>query len=202
MHDFVLFAQPWYVNLLIMIPFIAYFAWRKKGLLITKKQLTLAALFGIAFGFVEAAVVIYIRAAIGLLPGYEGGLSEIRSLSLDIYQQTQILNEFPMSLLTIEIFRELATLIMLVTVALLIVKTWRERWAMFLWIFAAWNIFYYVGLWATVRWPSSLTTPDVLFLIPVPWFSQVWFPLLVSALSMVAITLSTRTRKQRWFGHH
>ena len=101
-----------------------------------------------------------------------------------------------MSLLTIEIFRELATLIMLVTIALLIVKTWRERWAMFLWIFAAWNIFFYVALWATVRWPSSLTTPDVLFLIPVPWFAQVWFPLLVSGLTMVAVVLTAKQVKQ------
>jgi len=31
---------------------------------------------------------------------------------------------------------------------------------------------------------------DVLFLIPVPWVAQVWFPLLVSALTVLAIALS------------
>ena len=63
---------------------------------------------------------------------------------------------------------------------------------MFLWTFAVWDVVYYVGLWATVRWPSSLTTPDVLFLIPVPWLSQVWFPLFVSALALGAVLLARR----------
>ena len=33
MNEFVLFAEPWWVNLLIAIPFVAYFLWRKRGLL-------------------------------------------------------------------------------------------------------------------------------------------------------------------------
>jgi len=30
---------------------------------------------------------------------------------------------------------------------------------------------------------------DVLFLIPVPWIAQVWFPLAVSSLTVIAIAL-------------
>jgi hypothetical protein len=59
----------------------------------------------------------------------------------------------------------------------------------FLWTFAIWDIVYYAALWATVRWPLSLRDPDILFLIPVPWLSPVWFPLLVSALALVAVLL-------------
>ncbi|HVH69643.1 MAG TPA: hypothetical protein VNB49_00850, partial [Candidatus Dormibacteraeota bacterium] len=51
---------------------------------------------------------------------------------------------------------------------------------------------YYLALWATVRWPLSLRDPDVLFLIPRPWISPVWFPLLVSGLA-VAVVLFART---------
>jgi hypothetical protein len=51
---------------------------------------------------------------------------------------------------------------------------------------------YYAGLWATVRWPYSLLSPDVLFLIPVPWVAQVWFPLLVSALAILAVIAGNR----------
>jgi hypothetical protein len=98
----------------------------------------------------------------------------------------------PKSFLTVEIVREAATIIMLISVALLTVSAARERWAIFLWAFAVWDVFYYVGLRATVGWPSSLLTPDVLFLIPVPWFSQVWFPILVSALTLVAIALAKK----------
>jgi len=190
MNEFTLFAQPWWVNLFITIPFVAYYLWRKEGLVISKWTLISSGLFGIAFGFVEASVVVYLRAAVGLLPGYGGTLSDVVKLSADIYQQAQILSELPGSLLAVEIFREAAAMIMLLGTALIAVKSLRERWAIFLWTFATWDIFYYVGLWATVRWPSSLLSPDVLFLIPVPWFSQVWFPLLVSALTMVAVVIT------------
>ena len=195
MNEFSLFAQPWWVNFLTGIPFVAYYLWRKEGLIISKWILLISGLFGIAFGFVEASVVVYLRAAVGLLPGYGGTLSDVTRFSADIYQQAQILSELPKSLLAVEFFREAATMIMLLSMALLAVKSLRERWAIFLWTFATWDIFYYIGLWAIVRWPSSLLTPDVLFLIPVPWFSQVWFPILISALTMVAVVITRKDVK-------
>jgi hypothetical protein len=81
-------------------------------------------------------------------------------------------------------------MVMLISVTLLTVSRASARWAAFLWLFALWDIAYYAGLWATVRWPASLTDLDVLFLIPVPWIAQVWFPLLVSGLTLVAIAVS------------
>ncbi len=192
MNEFVLFARPWPVNLFILAPFATYYLWRREGLTLTRDALVAACFFGIAFGFVEAAVVVYLRAAVGLLPGYGGSLADVAGLSADIFQQTQILNELPRSLFAVELFREAATMIMLVSVALLAVKTTRERCAIFLWTFAIWDISYYLGLWATVRWPPSLFTADVLFLIPVPWFAQVWFPVLVSVLFMGAVLLARR----------
>ena len=80
-------------------------------------------------------------------------------------------------------------MIMLTMVALLAASTRRERWAAFLWAFAFWDLSYYVGLWTTIRWPTSFLYLDVLFLIPVPWIAQVWFPLLVSLLTMLVIAL-------------
>ena len=195
MNEFNLFAEPWWVNLFVAVPFVAYYLWRQKGLVISNFTLIIAALFGMAFGFVEASVVVYLRAAVGLLPGYGGTLSDIARLSADIYQQARILGELPKSLLAVELFRETATMIMLVSVAVLAVKSSRERWAVFLWAFAFWDIFYYIGLWAAVGWPSSLLTPDVLFLIPVPWFSQVWFPILVSVFAMAAVVIARKTDK-------
>jgi hypothetical protein len=37
-----------------------------------------------------------------------------------------------------------------------------------------------------------MTDPDVLFLIPVVWVSPVWFPLLVSTLSVGAVLFARR----------
>lgn len=196
MNEFALFARPWPVNLFILAPFATYYLWRRKGLSLTRDVLVTAWFFGMAFGFVEAAVVVYLRAAVGLLPGYGGSLADVAGLSANMFQQAQILDELPRSLGAVELVREAATMIMLVSVALLAVKTARERCAIFLWTFAIWDISYYMGLWTTVRWPPSLFTADVLFLIPVPWFAQVWFPILVSALFMGAVLLARRVDRE------
>jgi hypothetical protein len=189
MEKLQLWAQPWWVNLLVLIPFVTYFAYRRKGRPLRWRQLIILTIFATAFGFVEAAVVVYLRAAIGLLPGYMGTLAELRHSSLG-YTQASSLSRFPQSLLTIEVYREAATMVMLVGVALLSASRASARWAAFLWVFALWDIAYYAGLWLTVRWPASLTDLDVLFLIPVPWIAQVWFPLLVSLLTVLVIARS------------
>jgi hypothetical protein len=193
MEKLQVWAQPWWVNLLVLIPYATYFTFRRKVQLLNWRQLTASAAFAAAFGFVEAAVVVYLRAAVGLLPGYQGSLSDLRHSSQN-YEQAASLSQFPQSLLTIEGYREAATMVMLVSVALLAASKASSRWAAFLWVFALWDIAYYTGLWAIVRWPDSLTNLDVLFLIPVPWIAQVWFPLLVSGLTVLAIALSS-TRK-------
>jgi hypothetical protein len=170
-------AQPWWVNLAVVIPFAVYFVWRRGGNGLEAKRLVYGGTFAVAFGFLEAVVVVYLRAATGLL-----GTPAPTAL-----QQEQLLHGLPAELFRIEAMREAATIIMLVSVALLAASKARARWAMFLWTFAIWDIVYYVGLWGLVGWPNSLRDPDVLFLIPVPWLAPVWFPVLVSGLMIVAV---------------
>ena len=184
---FALWAQPWWVNLLILVPFLALWGFRRRGVRLTGQQLFAGGIFAAAFGYVEAAVVIYIRASIGLLPGYQATLADVRRLAASLYRQPILEIQMSPALITVELFRESATLVMLAAVAVLMGRTRAERWAAFLWCFAIWDIVYYAGLWATVRWPYSLLASDVLFLIPVPWVAQVWFPLLVSALAILAV---------------
>ena len=182
-----LIANPWWVNLLVLVPPFAYFRWKRSGVALPPRQLLTSAVFAAAFGLVEAVVVVYLRAAVGLLPGYQGTLSDVIRRSGEFYRQSQAITQFPQSLLTLEVFREAATILMLLSVALLTAAKASSRAAVFLWTFAIWDITYYAVLWATVRWPLSLRDPDVLFLIPRPWISPVWFPLLVSALAILAV---------------
>ena len=182
-----LVAEPWWVNLLILVPVVAYFSWRRSGVPFAARQLVASGVFAAAFGFVEAVVVVYLRAAVGLLPGFQSTLSDVMRRSSEFYQQSQAITQFPQSLMTLEVFREVATVLMLLSVAVLTAAKFGSRVAVFLWTFAIWDIAYYAGLWATVRWPLSLKDSDVLFLIPRPWISPVWFPLLVSGLVMLAI---------------
>ena len=184
-----LIAEPWWVNLLLLVPPVAYFSWKRtsSGLTLGPKPLLASGVFAAAFGFVEAMVVVYLRAATGLLPGYQGTLADVVRRSGEFYQQSQAINQFPQSLLTLEVFREAATIVVLLSVAFLAAAKMRSRAAVFLWTFAIWDGTYYAALWATVRWPQSLADRDVLFLIPRPWISPVWFPLLVSALAILAV---------------
>jgi len=191
MENFRLLAHPWWVNLLLLVPLVAYFAFSRKRPQLTSRELLTSAVFALSFGFVEAAVAIYL--GIDLLPGYARTLSDVKRLSADLDRQAQQVSNLPPGLLTVEVFREAATMLILLSVAILVKQKRGGRFAVFLWIFALWDIGYYLALWATVRWPYSPASPDVLFFIPVPWTSQVWFPILISILT-VAVVLLTRHR--------
>src|ERR1700740_1489120 len=114
-----LIAEPWWVTLLVLVPPFAYFRWKRAGIVLDRRQLLASGVFAAAFGFVEAVVVVYLRAAVGLLPGYQGTLSDVIRRSGEFYQQSQAISQFPQSLLTLEVFREAATIAMLGSVALL-----------------------------------------------------------------------------------
>jgi hypothetical protein len=183
-----LVAQPWWVNLAILVPITTYFWCRRSSVAVTATQLITVGLFATAFGFLEATVVVYLRAASSLLPGYQATVADVAQIS----DQAQAAGLLPPSLLKLEVLREAATIIMLITVALLAPVKAIGRIAVFLWAFAIWDIIYYASLWATTGWPQSIKDDDILFLIPQPWFAPVWFPLLVSGLTLLAILL-TRT---------
>lgn len=135
--------------------------------------------FGIAFGFIEAAVVVYLRTLF-----YPNGFTfPIAPFS-----------KMPgATLITItEIAREAATLALLVSSAWLMACRLRERLAVFLISFAVWDIFYYVWLKVILDWPASLLEWDILFLIPTIWAGPMLAPVLTSLLMCViaAILLS------------
>jgi hypothetical protein len=179
-----LFAQPWWVNLLILIPAVSLYFWRRERLAIEWKTLVAAAAFAAAFGFVEAACVDYLR----------GNVPSLQSLTIQPSDlaNPQALHLLPDRLLKTETFREIATMIMLIAVPFLGARRARERWALFLWCFSIWDLVYYGGLRATIHWPTSLRDIDVLFLIPRPWFAEIWYPVLVSAATISAVMLGTQ----------
>ncbi len=108
-----LVAQPWWVNLIVLIPPLAWYFWRRGGVPLNARQLVISGVFAASFGFLEAVVVVYLRAAAGLLPGYQGTLSDVIRMSGGVYQQSQAISQFPKSLLTLEVLREAATILML-----------------------------------------------------------------------------------------
>jgi len=136
--------------------------------------LSLLAIFGRAMAHLEGVVVVYLRKALGMLDS-ESNRESVEKIS-------------PMYL-KIEMTREAATIIMLVVIALLTGSSWIERGVFFLWTFAFWDLFYYLSLYILIKWPPTLKTIDVLFLIPKPWIAPVWFPIGVSSLTIIVIAL-------------
>lgn len=152
-----------------------------------KKYRTFAwlGIFGVAMGFFEAIVVVYLRQIY-----YPGGFC------------------FPLEFITpgmisMEWLRESATIVMLVSIAAIAgspasadssgtgspAQRGRNRlqqFAWFLYSFAVWDIFYYVALKILLDWPPSLLTWDVLFLIPVIWVGPVLAPVICS-LTMILL---------------
>ena len=123
--------------------------------------------FAIAMGYMESAVVVDLRAALGIPPVPTFPLTEAEGGAQE-------------RLVWIELGRELATLVMLVGIGLLVD---RRGWAWLAWTavaFGVWDITYYAWLAVFVGWPTSLLDMDLLFLLPVPWIGPVWAPVAVS----------------------
>ena len=142
------------------------------------EKLFLLALFGIAMAHLEGVVVVYLRKALGLL---------------DNESNKESIDKFPARHLKIEMTREAATIVMLIVLAWLVGDSWIWKGVFFLWTFAFWDLFYYVSLYILIKWPPKFTTIDVLFLIPKPWIAPVWFPIGISTLTILTITLLVLT---------
>ncbi len=135
-----------------------------------RNRVLLLIVFGLAMAYVEAAVVVYLR-EIFYPEGFAFPLKEI-SIRLG----------------AVEVAREAATILMLLSVALLAERTRRGRFACFVLLFGLWDIGYYLWLRVTTGWPESLLTWDVLFLLPLIWSGPVLAPMLVAGV-FVAVGL-------------
>lgn len=134
---------------------------------ITLKRLSIAIVFSIAFGYIEAAVVVYLREIF-----HPDGFT----FPMTIFGNDTI----SMRILLTEIGREASTIVLIITGAWLFGRNRQQRVAYFLVIFAVWDIFYYVWLKVLLDWPATIMDWDILFLIPVTWASPVFYPVLIS----------------------
>jgi hypothetical protein len=131
-----------------------------------RKKFLALTLFAIAMGFLESAVVIYLRELF-----YPDGFS------------FPLVN-LPPAITRVEILREAATIIMLITAGYLAGTTKLQKFAWFIFTFAIWDLCYYLFLYLCINWPLSLFDWDILFLIPLPWVGPVWAPCLLCILML------------------
>ena len=146
--------------------------------------------FGVGFGYVEAAVVHYLRRILG------------DQMSTDVHAAKTYLNLgfiafirpersalVDPGLTRVETIREAATILMLGAIGWVAAKTWRRRVAAFFIAFTVWDLTYYLFLWVLDGWPTSVMDRDVFFLIPVAWVGPVLTALVASALVLAAASI-------------
>jgi hypothetical protein len=131
------------------------------------------AVFAGAMGYLEAAVVYYLRTMVDRIQPYQPNpLPDIPALALP------------------ELAREFATLMMFATLGCVAGRTWRTRIGFGLMAFGIWDIAYYVFLVPLTGWPKSLFDWDILFLIPLPWWGPVIAPVSIAVLMIAFGVLS------------
>jgi hypothetical protein len=134
--------------------------------------------FGLAFGWIEASVVVYLRETYprGMpLPGLESFVGLPVSIA-----------SLPQHLVALEVAREACTIVLLGAVAWLAGRRPADRIGAFLLSFGIWDLIYYAVLKLVLGWPDSLSAWDILFLIPLPWVAPVWAPVTVAVLFVAA----------------
>jgi hypothetical protein len=141
------------------------------------RTLIIVTSFFIALGYIESAVVIYMREI--LYPaGFQFPLAPIK-----------------IDLAITEIIREAATLVILVCIGFITGRTFSEGFAWFLYSFAIWDLFYYVFLKLLIGWPESLLTFDILFMIPTTWVGPVIVSLTMILLAMIIVYYNSKIEK-------
>ncbi|MBI9039603.1 MAG: hypothetical protein JEY97_15850, partial [Bacteroidales bacterium] len=134
------------------------------------KSLLFACLFATGMAYLESAIVVYLREIL-----YPDGFV----FPLKIVGENLIITE---------LFREVVTIIMLLTIGFYFGKSKLEKFAYFIFAFAVWDIFYYIFLKALIGWPESLLTWDILFLIPFNWIGPVIAPV-INSITMIILAL-------------
>ena len=136
------------------------------------------AIFSIAMANLEAAVGVYLRRMYG-----------IHDLMLQI-------PPFDPQMAAIELGRELATLIMLLSVGWIAGRKLQSRLGFSFLTFGLWDIFYYIWLCIFIGWPQSLLETDILFLLPLPWWGPVLSPVLIAVLMVIGGILAAVKEQQ------
>ncbi len=141
-------------------------AWDRWGMVV---------IYAMAMAWVESAVVFYLRSMMDRIEPYQSN-------------PLPIIGGFA----SVELPRELATLVMLFAVGWLAGQTWRARFGYAAIAFGVWDIFYYIFLKIICGWPHSLLNWDVLFLLPLPWWGPVLAPVLISLLMILWGTFASQ----------
>lgn len=134
---------------------------------------------GIALGWWEGVVVVYIREILTKIA------PDITKFTIQQLSKPLIITGGKYSLIFIEKTREISPILIILSISILCEKKILRKIACFFWIFAIWDLFYYITLKILTNWPDSFKTIDCLFLIPQPWIAPIWVPLSIMLIFLL-----------------
>ncbi len=144
-----------------------------------RRTLLVVLAFAVGMAWVEAASVYYIRALVDRIVPYQANPLPIHGV-----------------LGRVELVREAATLVRLLTLGMLAARTWPRRLGYTAIAFGVWDILYYVFLRLMTGWPTSVFDWDILFLLPLPWWGPVLAPVCIAVLMIVWGSFVTQSPRQ------
>ena len=165
-------------------------------------RLAVVAVFAVAMAYMEAAIVVYLRAVfhqagdlLKLPPAPQSVWFSVPYFTL--LKPGALLSVLPQqAIANTEVVREAATVVMLACVGWLSGSNLKSRFAYFIFAFGVWDIGYYAFLHGLIGWPASLRAMDVLFLIPGPWLAPVFVPMAISVAMIVGAVWTLRTTRR------
>jgi hypothetical protein len=165
-------------------------------------RLAVVTAFAVAMAFLESAIVVYLRQLFHL----SGDLMTVTPPAGSVWfsvpyftllRPGALLSVLPNAqVANIEVWREGATMVILLCVAWLAGSNLKSRFAYFIFAFGVWDIGYYAFLRVLLGWPATLGSMDVLFLIPGPWLAPVFLPMAISVVWIVGAVLMLRGRSR------
>ena len=140
-------------------------------------------IFAAAMAFIEASVEVYLRK-----------LWEVETLFPLEQLFTKTTKGFTGS---IEFGREVAALVMLVSISCALGRNAWQRIAYLLFLFGTWHISYYGWMWIVEGWPAHLDSWDILFYLPRPLVAPIYAPMAVSGVMIFCGMMIIHAQKKQ-----
>jgi hypothetical protein len=138
--------------------------------------LALAALC-IAVGYVDAVTTFYVR---GMLQVAQEGGGFAQAVT----------EAMPPRIVALEQTRQAATVLVLVTVAVVAGRNLQQQFGTALYVLGGWVVFRYAAIRTITDWPSSLTDVDTVLYLPEAVYAPVWMPIVIGlGVCAIGVTL-------------
>lgn len=151
-------------------------AGRRRGMTVLSYLITLLALC-IAMAYIDALASFYVRGMIQA--GHEG--AEFA---------TGAVQEMPQRIISLELTRQAAFVLVLLTVAIVAGRNGLQQAGSFIFCVGAWIVLRYIAIRALTDWPASLVELDAVIFLPEPLYAPIWMTLILGlALGATGVLL-------------